>query len=111
MVYGAPGVSGTEGPVFVRDQNSGGLYAADREPKPISLWRPPLPAEQQPQEQTHETLNLTIDEAGKVMAATLVAPRSDPGLLKAARHWKFIPAYSDGRPVAYRMNLDVQLIR
>jgi hypothetical protein len=52
-----------------------------------------------------------IDEAGKVALASMVAPRSDPELLQAAKDWKFIPAFLDGKPVAYRLKMDVQLVR
>ncbi|WP_158789408.1 energy transducer TonB [Granulicella sp. L46] len=110
MVYGALGVSGP-GPVFVRDQEPTGLYAADKEPKAISLWRPPPPVGEQAFQQAEDTLLLTIDQAGKVQSAKMMAPRSDAELLRAALDWKFIPAYSDGKPVAYRLKMDVQLIR
>jgi len=111
MVYGALGVSGTEGPVFVKDENQTGLYAADKEPKPISLWRPPPSAAEQNFEHTQETVLITIDEAGKVVRASMVAPPSDPELLQAAKEWKFIPASSEGKPVAYRLKMDVELVR
>jgi outer membrane biosynthesis protein TonB len=111
MVYGALGVTGSEGPVFVRDQQPTGLYAADKEPKAISLWRPPPSVEEQALAQTEETVLLTIDEAGKVESARMMAPRSDPALLQAAKNWKFIPASLDEKPVAYRLKMDVQLVR
>jgi hypothetical protein len=110
MEYGVPGVSG-EGPVFVRDEKPTGLHAADREPKAISLWRPPPSIEEQALEQTAETVLLTIDEAGKVESARMMSPRNDPALLQAAKDWKFIPASLDGKPVAYRLKMDVQLVR
>lgn len=43
MMYSPLGVTGTEGPVLVKGQPSLPLFAADIEPKAISLWRPTLP--------------------------------------------------------------------
>jgi hypothetical protein len=111
MMYGALGVSGHEGPVLVKDEQSTGLYAADKEPKAILLWRPPPTAEEQEFAQGEETVLLTIDGAGKVEAVRMLAPRSDPELLQAAKDWKFIPASLDGRPVAYQLKMDVRLLR
>jgi hypothetical protein len=111
MMYGALGVSGSEGPVLVKDERSTGLYAADKEPKAILLWRPPPSVSEQSLAQGMETVLLTIDAAGKVEAARMQAPGSDPELLRAAKDWKFIPASVDGRPVAYQLKMDVRLIR
>ncbi|MGD0648106.1 MAG: hypothetical protein ABR971_08950 [Acidobacteriaceae bacterium] len=111
LMYGALGVTGHEGPVLVKDEESTGLYAADKEPKAILLWRPPPTAAEQEVAQGDETVQLTIDAAGKVQAARMLAPGSDPELLQAAKDWKFIPALSDGRPVAYELKMDVRLIR
>jgi hypothetical protein len=111
MMYGALGVSGHEGPVLVKDDRSTGLYAADKEPKVILLWRPPPTVLEQSLAQGVETVLLTIDAAGKVEAARMLAPGSDPELVQAARDWKFIPATEDGRPVAYQLKMDVRLLR
>ena len=111
LMYGALGVSGTEGPVLVKDEESTGLYAADKEPKAILLWRPPPTAAEQELVQGEETVLLTIDSAGKVEAVRVLAPKSDPELLQAAKDWKFIPASVDGRPVAYQLKMDVRLLR
>jgi hypothetical protein len=35
--------------------------------------------------------------------------RIDEGLLKSTSNWKFIPAFSDGQPVASRIYLGVSL--
>jgi outer membrane biosynthesis protein TonB len=111
LMYGAPGVTGSEGPVFVKDEESPGLYEADKEPQPIVLWRPPPSAAEQELAQGEETVLLTIDGAGKVESAQMRAPGSDPQLLQAAKDWKFIPALLDGKPVAYRLKMDVRLLR
>ena len=107
----ALGVTGHEGPVFVKDEESTGLYAADKEPKAILLWRPPPTVSEQSFAQGVETVLLTIDAAGKVDAVRMLAPGTDPELLQAAKDWKFIPASVDGRPVAYQLKMDVRLVR
>jgi outer membrane biosynthesis protein TonB len=111
LMYGAPGVSGSEGPVLVKDEQSTGLYAADKEPKAILMWRPPPTISEQSLAQGVETVLLTIDAAGKVEATKMLAPGSDPELVQAAKDWKFIPASVDGRPVAYQLKMDVRLLR
>ena len=111
LMYGALGVSGREGPVLVKDEESTGLYAADKEPKAILLWRPPPTVLEQSLAQGVETVLLTVDAAGKVEAVRMLAPGSDPELLQAAKDWKFIPASEDGRPVAYQLKMDVRLLR
>jgi hypothetical protein len=111
LVYGAPGVSGTEGPVLVKDQQSLPLYAADKAPQAISLWRPPPSPQEQSLAQQDETVLLLIDAAGKVQSARMLAPANDPELLQAATGWKFIPASVDAKPVAYQLKMDVRLLR
>ena len=111
MMYGAPGVSGPGGPVLVKDEGAPGLYAADKEPKAILLWRPPPTAAEQRVVQGEESVELTIDAAGKVNAVKMLAPGSDPELLQAAKEWRFVPASVDGKPVAYAMKMDVRLVR
>jgi Gram-negative bacterial TonB protein C-terminal len=111
MMYGAPGVSGPGGPVLVKDEGAPGLYAADKEPKAILLWRPPPTAAEQGVVQGEESVELTIDAAGKVNAVKMLAPGSDPELLQAAKEWRFVPASVDGKPVAYAMKMDVRLVR
>ena len=41
----------------------------------------------------------------------MVAPNSDPELLQTAKDWKFIPASRDRKPVAYKLKMDVGLLR
>ena len=60
-------------------------------------------------------LNLSVDDAGKVVSAKLVdttlkGPAVDL-LLKSAMYWKFIPAYKSGMPVACSMQQDVSPYR
>lgn len=81
--------------------------AAKTAPQAITVWRPQLPATEAAQAERWETVMLTIDEAGKVHAAKMVDPPSDPALLRAAAHWKFIPAFRDGKPVAYQLKFQV----
>ncbi len=81
--------------------------AADTAPQPILVWRPePWDAEAAQGDQW-ETMMLTIDEAGKVHAAKMVDSTSDAELLRAAMHWRFIPAFRDGKPVAYKLKFQV----
>lgn len=112
LTYGAPGVTGSEGPVLVSGlKPSPSLYEADTEPRPISLWRPPRSSAEQTSLEGEETVLLIIDEAGKVQSVKMDAPKIDPKLLQAAKDWNFIPASRDRRPVAYRLRLDVRLLR
>ncbi len=70
-------------------------------PQEIILRRPPPPVE--------ILLDLLIDSAGKVRAAEPAgnAKSVDPEVMKAVREWKFIPAFSGGRPVASKLRLAV----
>ncbi len=81
--------------------------AVDSAPVAILLWRPPLSPSQQSLARSQETVQLVIDEAGKVHSAKLLFPSQDPELMNATKNWKFIPAFKDGRPVAYNLKLDV----
>jgi len=81
--------------------------AADRAPVAILLWRPPPSASDQALVQTQEIVQLVIDEAGKVRSAKMVSPSEDLELLNSAKNWKFIPAFKDGRPVAYNLKVGV----
>jgi TonB family protein len=58
------------------------------------------------------TLAVVIDERGSVESATLptpVTPVYDRELLAAAKQWKFHPATKDGKPVKYRMTIEIVL--
>jgi hypothetical protein len=83
-------------------------------PRAILMERqPPMTALEKELAQTESVLNLVIDSAGKVRSAELIGnlQRVDEGLLKSASNWKFIPAFSEGQPVASRILLGVSLKR
>jgi hypothetical protein len=81
-------------------------------PRAILLQRPPLSviAQQGPSE-PELFLDLVLDGAGKVRSAALAGKTTwvDPELVNAARNWKFIPAFKDGRPIASQLKLAVSL--
>jgi outer membrane biosynthesis protein TonB len=81
--------------------------AADKAPVPILLWRPQPSASEEALARSQETVQLILDEAGKVRSAKMLLPSDDPELLNAAKNWKFIPAFKDGRPVAFNLKMDV----
>jgi hypothetical protein len=88
-------------------QGTSNDLAAKTAPQAILVWRPAPSAAEAAQAARWETMMLTIDEAGKVHAATMVDPASDPELLKAAMDWRFIPAFRGGKPVAYKLKFQV----
>lgn len=82
-------------------------------PQPILLRRPP-PQEGEFGSATGEIfLDLLLDSAGKVRSAEVASDSKaiDPGLISAAMEWKFIPAFSGGRPVASRTRLAISMKR
>jgi hypothetical protein len=58
-------------------------------------------------------LKLVIDSAGKVRSVEVLGntQETDEGLIKSTANWKFIPAFSDGEPVASQIFLGVSLKR
>jgi hypothetical protein len=83
-------------------------------PKPILIQRlPPLGTSGQSLPYSESQLDLVIDSAGKVRSVEPPGnvPWVDAGLMSATAKWKFIPAFSAGRPVASRINLAVSLKR
>jgi len=83
-------------------------------PKAILMERPPpVTALESALAQSETTLELVIDSAGKVRSVEVLgsAQSVDEGLIKSTSNWKFIPAYSDGEPVASRIFLGVSLKR
>jgi hypothetical protein len=80
----------------------------------IYLWRPEPadPAEYSAMDAEVE-LDLVIDCAGKVTAAAFVGKEAaaDPGLLGAAREWKFIPGMKNGHSVASQLRIYASLRR
>jgi hypothetical protein len=83
-------------------------------PKAILMERPaPSTAFELGLAQSESQLILVIDSAGKVRSVELKGnPHwTDEGLLKSTSEWKFIPAFSNGRPVASKIFLGVSLKR
>jgi hypothetical protein len=83
-------------------------------PKAILMERPPpVTAVEIELAQSESTLILVIDSAGKVRSVEVLGnvQSVDAGLLKSTSNWKFIPAYSEGQPVASRIFLGVSLKR
>ncbi|MEZ5318920.1 MAG: energy transducer TonB [Vicinamibacterales bacterium] len=75
----------------------------------MPVWSP-TPVESQMT--NRGSLELTIDEMGRVLAATItesINPRYDPLLLQAAAQWRFKPATRNGEPVRYRYKLGINL--
>lgn len=75
-------------------------------PRAILLQRPPVLQQQHEQE---VTLELIVDQAGKVKSVEPAgrAKNVDAELLNAALSWKFIPALRNGRAVASRFRIDI----
>jgi protein TonB len=76
----------------------------------LPRWVPSHPAEQK--QEFKGTIDVTIDEEGRVVAATIsksINPSYDAELLRAARSWKFKPATQDGKPVRYVKVIEVFL--
>ena len=74
---------------------------------------PPTTAVEIELAQTESALKLVIDSAGKVRSVEVVGnlQEVDEGLLKSTANWKFIPAFSEGQPVASQIFLGVSLKR
>jgi hypothetical protein len=111
--YGVSGLGINMSPVTPAGQGDANELAADIAPQPVLLWRP-APSAVGGMKQTmspEETIELTIDEAGKVHSSRMLVPKYDPGLSSVARGWKFIPALREGRPVAYRLKMVVSPFR
>lgn len=75
--------------------------------------QPPVTAVEAELAQSESLLKLVIDSAGKVRSVEVTgnAERIDEGLLRSTSNWKFIPAFSDGEPVASQIFLGVSLRR
>ena len=59
-------------------------------------------------------LEITIDEQGRVINATIRSPLHpvyDSQLLVAARDWKYRPAILNGQPVKFRKLIQVAVTR
>jgi hypothetical protein len=98
-----------------------GLTPKDMKPKPeiippvaiLMLRPPPATAQEAELAQTEAELKLVIDSAGKVRTVEVLgnSQSMDEGLIKSTSNWKFIPAFSDGTPVASQIFLGVSLKR
>lgn len=81
-------------------------------PRAILMERaPPATAGEIELSKTESQLELVIDSAGKVRSVEQVGKFDsvDAGLLRSTSGWKFIPAFSEGQPVACRILLGVSL--
>lgn len=78
----------------------------------MPMWNPANPVDKL--RDYRGTLELIIDETGKVTSATVtrsINASYDPLLVKAAQAWQFKPAMRGGTPVKYRYALDIHLGR
>jgi hypothetical protein len=74
------------------------------EPQQVLLKIPPPP---DPKDWSEEKqMELVIDEAGKIRSAGIQG-EPDKAWIDASAGWKYIPAFKDGHPAAFRLNLDV----
>jgi hypothetical protein len=83
-------------------------------PRAILMERePPSDVYEAELARTETLLKLVIDCAGKVRSVEPMAAGQtiDEGLIKSTSNWKFIPAYSEGEPVASQIFLGVSLKR
>ena len=83
-------------------------------PRAILMERePPSDVYEAELARTESLLKLVIDCAGKVRSVEPMAEGQtlDEGLIKSTSNWKFIPAYSQGEPVASQIFLGVSLKR
>ena len=72
-------------------------------PKAILMERPPpMTAVEMELAQSESALKLVIDAAGKVRSVEVLGniQAVDEGLIRSTSNWKFIPAFSEGQPVA-----------
>jgi len=77
---------------------------ADTEPRQLLLKIPPPP---DPKDWSEgRKMELVIDEAGKVRSAAM-PEEPDKDWINAAAGWKYTPAFKDGHPAAFRLDLDV----
>jgi hypothetical protein len=90
-----------------RPQGSVGQFPfVDTRPEAILLRRPPSVGAKAPIARSEQMIELVIDEAGKVWSAEPVGD-ADKDLAYAAKGWKFIPAFVNGRAVASRLRMVV----
>ncbi len=81
-------------------------------PKAIVMERPaPVTALEIELAQSESALQLVIDAAGKVRSVDVLGKDQsiDAALVRSTANWKFIPAFSEGEPVASQILLGVSL--
>lgn len=85
---------------------------SDEDVTPATLVRPQLPSRMTDVGEGADasTLDLTIDETGRVERVILESQHSQVNekmLVSAAKAWLFQPAIRDGRPVRYRLRVQI----
>lgn len=85
---------------------------SDNDVTPATLMRPQLPSRMTDVGTSADasTLDLTIDETGRVERVILESLHSQVNekmLVSAAKAWLFQPALRDGRPVRYRLRVQI----
>jgi TonB family protein len=94
------------------------IYTADDEgvapATPIRQDVPRVPTQIANQSRERGMLDVTIDEQGRVVSATLrlsLHPIYDAQLLAATREWRYSPAMLNGRPVKFRKLIQITVTR
>jgi TonB family protein len=94
------------------------IYTADDEgvapATPIRQDVPRVPTQIANQSRERGMLDVTIDEQGRVISATLrlsLHPIYDAQLLAATREWRYSPAMLNGRPVKFRKIIQITVTR
>ena len=85
--------------------------SADRDVEPPVLYRPQLPRQPEPGEDTGY-FDVIVTEVGEVERVQLVSPMrrfQERMLMAAAKAWLFRPAKRNGQPVRYRLRIAIIL--
>ena len=106
------GEATTDVPAIDVDESLPVFTSGDHDVTPALLVRPQLPTQLVDLADTSHisTLDLMIDEFGRVQRVHLDSVRNNINekmLLSAAKAWIFQPAMRDGRPVRYRMRVQL----
>ena len=81
---------------------------------PIRQDVPRVPTQIANQARDHGFLELTIDEQGRVVNATIrmsLHPVYDSQLLAVARDWRYQPATFNGKPVKFRKTIQITITK